>query len=200
MAKFTEWCPALEAALAEPFPPEFVQQKKKGGTAIDFVAWHHYARRLNELVGGGWSVGELSMREVGGKLLIALPLTILGATRTNVGTEDEDKDDYGDAGTNAWAQAFKRSASLFGVGLGMYDKGGAAARHQQQSAHRRALEWIRDVAERCDDEVEMSVKGGISKPVKEVVRDSWATVERDPNAASRLVKAIESATGQRFDP
>ncbi len=200
MPRFAEWSPALETALAEPFPREFVQQKKKGGSSIDFVAWHHYARRLNDLVGGGWSVGELTMRDVGGKLLIALPLTILGSTRVNVGTEDEDKDDFGDAATNAWAQAFKRSCALFGLGLGMYDKSGIAQKHRQAEVHRAALEWIRQTAERCDDDVEMEVKGGASRPVKDVVRESWTTVERDAGAAMRLVRALEVATGQAFNP
>lgn len=69
-----------------------------------------------------------------------------------------------------------------------------------QAAHSVALAWIRDVADRCDDGVEMEVRGGASKPIKEVVREAWVTVERDPNAAARLVRAIEAATGQTFNP
>lgn len=197
MAKFTEWCPALEAALAEPFPPEFVQQKTKGRTAIDFVAWHHYARRLSELVGGGWSVGELTMRDVGGKLLLALPLTILGTTRTNVGTEDEGKDDYGDAATNAWAQAFKRSAALFGVGLGMYDKAGVAEKYKGKTDHDAALAFIREIAARCEPNVTMMFKGE-SFPVQAATKEAWATLKRDRDAALTFARAVSQATGQPF--
>lgn len=124
MAKYTEWCPALEAALAEPFPAAVVKQKSKGGTRIAFVSWHHYVRRLNALVGSGWSMGEPVVREIAGKLVLGVPVTILGVTRVNFGDEDEGKDDYGTASTNAWAQAFKRTCALFGIGLDMYDKDG----------------------------------------------------------------------------
>lgn len=132
MARYAAWGEDLERALAEPFPAALVQQKRKGGSNISFVPWHVYASRLNDLVGPGWSIGELTMREVGGKLVTSLPLTILGTTRVNVGSEDEEKDDFGDACTNSWAQAFKRSCALFGLGLSMYDKAGVVAKLREQ--------------------------------------------------------------------
>jgi hypothetical protein len=196
MAKFNAWSAELEAALAEPFPAEFVSQLKKKNNVIDFVSWHHYARRLNELVGPGWSVGELSMRDVGGKLLIGLPLTILGTTRTNVGTEDEGKDDYGDAATNAWAMAFKRTCSLFGLGLGMYDKAGSVAQHQN-AEHKRALDFIKSVGARCEEDVMMTLEGK-QLPLKAAVRDGWKTMQRERRAALDFAKAIEESTGQPF--
>jgi len=127
MSRFCEWCPELEAALAEPFPMAVMQQKRLGGSSIDFVAWHHYVHRLNTLVGGGWSMGDPVFHDTGGKLVVGLPVTILGVTRINFGDEEGDKDDYGTAATNAWAQAFKRTLALFGMGLYMYDKKGVGA-------------------------------------------------------------------------
>lgn len=142
MPRFTEWCPELEAALAEPFPREVIKVKEQGGTKIEFVPWHHYVRRLNDLVGPGWSMGEPviaktdpyekwrkprgnepgQMVTMPGRFVIAVPVTILGVTRVNVGDESEGKDDYGTPSTNALAQAFKRTLALFGMGLEFYDK------------------------------------------------------------------------------
>ena len=130
METFTEWSDELRAALAEPFPSQQVSKKKKGGQSIPFVSWHFYAARLNELVGGGWSMGTPIQMLVGGKLMIGLPVTILGVTRVNFGDENADQGgekDYGSASTNAFAQAFKRTLSLFGMGLYLYDKEGRIA-------------------------------------------------------------------------
>lgn len=133
MAKHTEWSAELENELSRPFPANVVskleKKSKKSGssTMIDFVSWHHYVRRLNDLVGSGWSMGTPLIQVIGvgedAKLLVGLPVTIFGVTRINFGTEDEDKDDYGDAATNAWAQSLKRTLALFGMGLDMYLKG-----------------------------------------------------------------------------
>lgn len=147
MSYHTAWSPELVAALAAPFPPECFQQKEMRSkktnttTSIPFVAWHHYVRKLTELVGPGWSMGTPILHPIGAgedaKLVIALPITILGVTRVNFGSEDEDKDDFGDAATNAWAQSFKRTCALFGMGLDMYLKSKPAAR-QPAPANRDA--------------------------------------------------------------
>ncbi|HEX6939882.1 MAG TPA: Rad52/Rad22 family DNA repair protein [Longimicrobiales bacterium] len=123
MAEYTEWCEELADALAAPFPAECVKTKTRGGANIPFVSWHHYAHRLNALVGpDGWSMDDPIVRDIGGKLVMGVPVTILGVRKINFGDEDEGKDDYGTASTNAWAQAFKRTCALFGLGLYLYDK------------------------------------------------------------------------------
>lgn len=118
MSEYTEWCEDLERALAEPFPADVLQTKSMGGASITFVSWTHYVERLNRLVGaGGWSIGDVSFWHAGDKLVMAVPVTILGVTKVNVGDEGEDHDAYGTAATNAFAQALKRTLALFGMGL-----------------------------------------------------------------------------------
>ena len=142
MALFDKWCPALEAALREPFPREMISFKeaksKKSGvvTQIPFVSWTHYVKRLNELVGNGWSMSEPRFARAGSKLVVSVSLTILGVTRTNVGDENEAKDDYGTASTNAHAQAFKRACAMFEMGLNLYDKEERARAIAEQSQPR----------------------------------------------------------------
>lgn len=127
---FTEWSPELEKALAEPFPVELHTQKGKKGT---FVSVHHYAARLNKLVGvHGWSTPAPVSFHAGNKLGLLVGVTILGVTKWNVGDEMEDHGepdednvvrDFGSSTTNSWAQAFKRCLAYgFRMGLYLYDK------------------------------------------------------------------------------
>ena len=122
MAQYEKWCDELEAALAEPFPPASHKVIKKGGAEITFVSVWDYVERLNELVGvNGWEL-SVSTMDAGGKLIAACSLTVLGVTKTNLGDEKEEKDDFGTAATNSWAQGLKRTCALFGMGLYLYDK------------------------------------------------------------------------------
>jgi len=126
MARYNEWGDELEAALAEPFPAAAHKTLKKGGAEITFVSVWDYVRRLNELVGvNGWH-NVVRVSEAGGKLIMTCELTVLNVTKCNAGDEKEEKDDFGTASTNSWAQAFKRTCSLFGLGLYLYEKGGGA--------------------------------------------------------------------------
>lgn len=158
MAQFTEWSAELEAALAEPFPAALIKQKLVKSTRIRFVEWHSYVARLNELVGPGWSMGAPIVAETGGKFVLGIPLSIFGVTRVNFGDEQEehgnpdevvDKEtgevkmvnrDYGSATTNAFAQAFKRSAAMFGLGLGLYRKDGTAPQQQERREDKPAAD------------------------------------------------------------
>ena len=127
-------------ALAAPFPAAAHEIKRMGGADITFVGWHHYVTRLND-VAPEWSMGDPIIHTIGDKLLMGLPLTILGVTRINFGDEDSDKDSYGTAGTNAYAQAFKRSCAMFGLGLYLYDGGGipqpTKSQQRRQTAQQR---------------------------------------------------------------
>lgn len=128
--RFTEWDDDLVAALAEPFAPESHSEKSQGGSKITFVDVHEYKDRLNATVGPhGWS-SAVRMEAYGGKLIFVVALTILGVTKENVGDEVEEAPVnergnsrlVGSSCTNAYAQAFKRTCSDFGLGAYLYDK------------------------------------------------------------------------------
>lgn len=149
MTYHTEWSPDLVLALAAPFPPDVVQQKQKGGTKISFVPWHFYVRKLNDLVGPGWSMGTPILHDTGGKLVMGIPVTILGVTRINFGDEEEEKDNYGTAVTGAFAQSFKRTLALFGMGLDMYLKPGQKVRVGADNVDTRTGEVDEPPLPRC---------------------------------------------------
>jgi hypothetical protein len=198
MPRYTEWCDGLARDLAAPFPSDWIKQKKAGGRSISFVSWHLYVHRLNELVGPGWSMGTPILSEVGGKLVMGLPVTILGVTRVNFGSEEEehgnaDEDgkvrDYGSAETNAFAQALKRTLALFGMGLSLYDKDGVMRTlTPQQREHLDILDYLRINGENAPPELQARI------------RREWAEAKTKYAVAATLCGLVEEAGGPKFQP
>lgn len=134
MALYDAWSEALEKELSDPFPEDWVQVKTLKGNRISFVPWHRYAERLNELVGPqGWAIPEPRMQTLGSRTVLFVGLTVHGVTKWDVGEEHHEVTDkqtgeveefngYGGPVLNAYAQALKRSAAKFGMGLYLYNK------------------------------------------------------------------------------
>ncbi len=106
--------------LSKPFAPQAVQfragatnREKTKAQALAYVDTRDYYDRLDEVVGGEWTV---KVEPIGtGALKIAL--TIMGVTREEVGeASPEDANTY----TSAYAQAFKRACASFGLGRYLY--------------------------------------------------------------------------------
>lgn len=210
--RFTEWCPELETELARPFDKSWVKEKRQGGRAISFVHWHLYVHRLNELVGPGWSMGDPILRDVGGKLVMGLPVTILGVTRINFGSEEAehgeaDDDgkvrDFGSAETNSFAQALKRTLALFGLGLYLYDKDGLLNRPQPltktQREHVALMEWIGTQAKEAGPEREAKINGAI-QGIQAYVKANWPEIKSRYAVARMVADALESELGVKFTP
>jgi len=118
---------AIVADLSRPLPSGCVASKpasSKGGT-ISYLHWQTVARLL-DLYAPGWHGAVVRVEKVGDKCGITYRLMIPSSegeiSREATGMEDEDKDDYGDAMSNAEAKAFKRAAAKFGLGSWLYDK------------------------------------------------------------------------------
>ncbi len=106
--------------LSKPFAPQAVQfragatnREKTKAQALAYVDTRDYYDRLDEVVGGEWTV---KVEPIGaGALKVAL--TIMGVTREEVGeASPEDANTY----TSAYAQAFKRACASFGLGRYLY--------------------------------------------------------------------------------
>lgn len=127
MARFEKWSDDLEDALAAPFPEEDVEKADR----FFFAPVHKYVDRLNNLVGHGWSMEPITTINVAGRLQMEVAITILGVTRRNFGGELERSEQndsgqdtmYGSPETNAFANAFKRTASMFGMGREFHSQG-----------------------------------------------------------------------------
>ena len=218
MARFDHWCPELETALAEPFPADVVEQKKAGRGTVPFVPWHVYVYRLNSLVGPqGWHQDDPIIHVVGGKLVMGVPITILGVRKINFGSEQEDHGnpetvddgrggtkevvrDFGTADTNAFAKAFRRTCALFGMGLAGYDATGTA-RAMVDAEERRDMDlliaYLRSVGPRVEPEA-LGEIGGHKVTVQERIRADWGVIRETPVLARAYAREVERLSGIAF--
>lgn len=119
----------LQAALVElrrPFTPSAVhfkiQKNPKGkGPAIivAYVDSRLVAERLNSVVGGDWS-DEYGPIQVGqGAAFVTCKLTVLGATREDVGWSNGVSQDM--SAKAVYSDAFKRAAVKFSIASSLYE-------------------------------------------------------------------------------
>jgi len=105
--------------LSKPFPTSAVQwragatnREKTRAMALAYVDVRHYMERLDE-VAPGWHSEVQPL----GNGQVVVKLTVAGVTRTDVGEADpEDANTL----TSAFAQAFKRACTQFGLGRYLY--------------------------------------------------------------------------------
>jgi hypothetical protein len=112
----------LLTRLTEPFEPKMITWKP-GATkenkcmALAFADLRAYMDRLDEVCGLDWSIRYSPW----GDGRIVAELTIAGVTRSSTGEMDTQDEKNGMGGTVAEAQAFKRAATMFGLGRFLYD-------------------------------------------------------------------------------
>jgi hypothetical protein len=110
--------------LAKPIPDRLLATRKQGNQVLTYVPWH-YACRLLDLYAPGWEGSIRGIQQVGNLVVVVYAITIHseeGAfTREATGQESLDGKNFGDAVCNAEAQAFKRAAAKFGLGLDLYE-------------------------------------------------------------------------------
>ena len=67
------------------------------------------------------------------------------------------------------------------------------------SEHEAMLEFIRAVGPRVGDGAQIRIDRR-PRNLKEFVRENWAAIKEQPRIARAVVFAVETATGERFDP
>lgn len=124
--------------LIEPFPPEMIRQREgRGGKKLDYLETHSVITRLNEAFAGDWSFEILEYRILDNEVVVHGKLTAAGQTKSQFGGSDisryqnSDKpvsisDDLKSAGSDA----LKKCATLFGVGLQLYEERKPQASHK----------------------------------------------------------------------
>ncbi len=110
--------------LSKPIPDRLIRTKTVSGQKIKFLSWHTAVRFL-DLYAPGWSYEVRHLSGIGGKLVVVSRISIPCAEgivyREATGQEDEGVSSWGDSSSNAEAQALKRAAAKFGLGLYLYD-------------------------------------------------------------------------------
>jgi hypothetical protein len=111
--------------LSKPVAQKHLRTKKQGGTQIAFISWFDRIKYL-DYYAPGWSNEIKRIESIGGKLIIVVAISIPCAegtiTREATGQENEEKDTFGDASSNAEAMALSRASAKFGLGLYLYSK------------------------------------------------------------------------------
>lgn len=116
----------ISKALSEPFAADEIgflpkgKVEREGKTlcmALPYADPRVYEDRLNALAPGEWSTPQPVALTVGNKLICYVTVIVCGVAHTDVGEADPGENQ----GTEAWAQAFKRSCSQFGLGRYLYD-------------------------------------------------------------------------------
>jgi hypothetical protein len=112
--------------LGKRFDVKEVKQRTQGGRKLDYISIDSTIRRLNDVLGTNWStsVGRVELNSQGdtGKYLatVVLSLEALGKSAIGVGADvapDPDK-----ALKTALAEALKKAAHQFGVGLYLWQE------------------------------------------------------------------------------
>lgn len=113
----------IMADLKKPIPDSVVKSKTLKGNKIRFVPWYNYVKMLNYYA-PGWE-SESEIRQCGEKTTVTPKLTIhaeeCSVTRTGVGIENTDLDKFGDAVSNANAQALRKACAFFGMAIELWN-------------------------------------------------------------------------------
>ncbi len=124
--------------LTRPFTPEQIRQREgRGGKLLDYVEAHSVITRLNEAFNGAWSFEAVEYKTLEGEIVVKGRLTAQGITKEQFGSsevhrhkgQDGEKGapvSIGDDLKAAASDALKKCATLFGVGLHLYEKPQAA--------------------------------------------------------------------------
>jgi len=135
--------------LTRPFSPEQIRQREgRGGTRLDYLETHSVITRLNEAFNGAWSFEVLDFKTMEGEIVVHGKLTAGGQVKAQFGSADihrtrgEDGEkgapiSIGDDLKAAASDSLKKCATLFGVGLHLYDKPQAAQQRPAQQPDRR---------------------------------------------------------------
>jgi len=131
-------------ALTRPFDPAQIRQREgRGGKMLDYLETHAVITRLNEAFSGAWSFEAVEYKTLEGEIVVRGRLTAQGITKEQFGSSDvhRHKGQDGEKGAPvsigddlkaAASDALKKAATLFGVGLHLYDRPQAGQRPQQQ--------------------------------------------------------------------
>jgi len=126
--------------LTRPFDPAQIKQREgRGGKMLDYLETHAVISRLNESFNGAWSFEVVSHEVTDNEVLVRGRLSAGGHVKEQFGgSEIAKRKDNGqpvsiaDDLKAAASDALKKCATLFGVGLHLYDRPQGAQRPQQQ--------------------------------------------------------------------
>jgi len=118
--------------LTRPFDPAQIKQREgRGGKMLDYLETHAVITRLNEAFSGAWSFEAVEYKTMEGEIIVKGRLTAQGISKEQFGGSEIDRNkqtgkpvSIGDDLKAAASDALKKCATLFGIGLELYEKKG----------------------------------------------------------------------------
>lgn len=122
---------AILEELARPFPsaaikwkPQRTTQDKQRAEAVAFIDARDVSKRLDETVGGDWSVEyEPILGGPQNSVSLICKLTVCGTMRSGIGSFEQGGGSSADPWKSAESDALKRAAVHFGIARYLYDLG-----------------------------------------------------------------------------
>jgi len=117
------------AKLSEPFPPEAIKQREGfSGSVFDYVETHNVILRLNEAFEGKWSFRVVDTKKFDREITVLGEFEAEGFTKQQYGSSEitfrkntSEPVSLGDDMKAAASDSLKKCATLFGVGLHLYE-------------------------------------------------------------------------------
>lgn len=128
---------AITAALRTPFDKRDIKQRPApGGRQVDYLEGHTVINRLIEATNNQFDVRVLGLEQRGELAIATVELTIPGlGTRQHIGVQLVRDRDGEDIVKGAITDGLKKAATLFGVGLELYESEYGAAPSRPASRH-----------------------------------------------------------------
>lgn len=165
-------------ALAKPFPPQAIKQRRgSGGRMWDYVPGDLVIRRLNDATGGSWDFRIASMDWRNDLVVVVGELTIPGlGTRAGIGVQRVADNSGEDIIKGAQTDSLKKAATQFGVALDLYGPDVEAGEVDDRAVSQRP-------AARQDSPQKPTNAPGRNKASDrqlEMIRERWGALRLDP--------------------
>src|SRR5260370_28827260 len=160
--------------------------------ALHYADPRVYQDRLNAIADGEWSTPAPVVVVAGNKLICYVTVVLCGVPHTDVGEATNNEEN---TGTEAYAQAFKRACSQFGLGRYLYDLEKEWVPFDLQ---RKQISL--DKAQKQAIVKKMYQKAGIVVGTPKVERNDQALHDLAKPGPSRMDKALMNGDGSEATP
>ena len=187
----------IEAQLKAPFSFDDIDFLPKGKVeregktlcmALPYADPRVYQDRLNSVAYGEWSTPAPVVVAAGNKLICYVTVVVCGVAHTDVGEATNNEEN---TGTEAWAQAFKRACSQFGLGRYLYDleKEWVPFNPQRKQIELNANEK-RAIVRKMYQKAGITLPGTVTKPATVEASNGHQITQADAPATDQQLASI----------
>lgn len=170
--------------LEEKFPDNLIKVNSYNG--LSYIQWTYIKRRLDEILDGNWSFEVVNETFLEDQVIVTVKLIIQENFRTAHGHCSISKKDIGQAVQIATTEGFKKAASLFGVGMYLYENNPEPTQENAQSnsvlASDKQLKYIKDLSGKIGVTPNDVCQDYLKKDIDDI----------DLNEANQVIKALIS--------